>query len=160
MPLSLSLQVHGHPELTHALDQFQGEVKAPRQMFVNLVSDVIAPDIAKRFASQGPGWQPLSPAYAAWKALHHPGKPMLQLRGKLIAAMTDRSRFGGAQSGFAENTLNLTPTGVPYFARQQFGGGGIPARPMIDLQSIQGPIGDYMQHWLEKRAREFGLTVK
>ncbi len=155
-----SIQVHGKTELIHALDQFEGEVKAPRQMFIGLVSDVIGPLIAEKFAAQGPGWQALSPAYAAWKQVHFPGKPILQMRGKLMGAMTDRSRFGGAQSSVSANTLNLTPTSIPYFARHQFGYNGTPARPMIDLPKWEPRIGAYFTQYLAKRGREFGFTVR
>jgi hypothetical protein len=41
-----------------------------------------------QFAAQGYGWAPLTPRYAAWKAAHFPGKPILQREGRLLAAMT------------------------------------------------------------------------
>ena len=46
----------------------------------------------EQFASQGgrggAPWKPLSPAYARWKAVKHPGKPILELSGKLKRAAT------------------------------------------------------------------------
>lgn len=46
------------------------------------------------FAGQGAeagGWDPLTPAYARWKAKHHPGRGILRMRGPLEAAVTGRS---------------------------------------------------------------------
>lgn len=46
------------------------------------------------FAGEGQeagGWRPLSPAYAAWKARHHPGRRVLRITGGLEAAVTGRS---------------------------------------------------------------------
>lgn len=40
------------------------------------------------FDSEGPGWQPLSPAYAAWKAAHYGPQPILVRTGELRSSLT------------------------------------------------------------------------
>jgi hypothetical protein len=50
------------------------------------------PIVARHFTKGNEGrygWAPLTPAYAAWKAKHRPGKPMLVARGELKAAVVD-----------------------------------------------------------------------
>ena len=44
---------------------------------------------AEIFAEEGPGWAPLRPRYAAWKARHYPGMPMLVRTGALQLSLTD-----------------------------------------------------------------------
>lgn len=39
-------------------------------------------------------WEPLSPAYAAWKAKHFPGQPILVRTGVLKKSMTERGATG------------------------------------------------------------------
>lgn len=40
------------------------------------------------FDSEGPGWKPLSPAYAAWKLAHYGPKPILVRTGELRSSLT------------------------------------------------------------------------
>jgi len=54
--------------------------------------------------SIGNAWKPLSPAYAAWKSRHFPGRPLLVLRGPMKRSLTSPSsrnaifnRTGGRQ---------------------------------------------------------------
>jgi len=50
------------------------------------------------FASEGrvggPGWRPLNPEYAAWKARNFPGQPILQRTGALYSSLTTRGAPG------------------------------------------------------------------
>jgi len=157
MPIQVQLQ--GVPQLVHAFDEWQTEVKTPRTLFTNLVSDVIVPHITQRFAAQGPGWAPLSPAYAEWKQQHFPGKPILQRTGALYGAMTSASRFGGSQSKISGDTLSIAPT-VPYFRFHQQGTGRMPARPMIDFSELEPKVLPYIENWLSRRARDLGFKVR
>lgn len=45
----------------------------------------------ERFDSAGPGWKPLSPKYALWKAKHFPGAPIMQRTGSLKASLTGQA---------------------------------------------------------------------
>ena len=162
MAFSISLKVSGVKELTTALDDWAAEVKAPKIFFTNLVSDVVAPHITQRFASQGPGWAALSPQYAAWKAVHFPGKPLLVRTGAMKAAMTDASRFGGAQSMVSGNSINLAPkdsTIARRFGYHQEGRGHNPKRMMIDMKELEAKVTPYASKWFAGRARDFGFKV-
>lgn len=54
------------------------------------------------FDSEGPGWKPLSPAYAAWKDSHYPGRPILVRTGSLRTSLTVARSLG--------NVNEQTPT--------------------------------------------------
>lgn len=78
-------------------------------------------------AYTGAAWSPLSPPYAKWKQKHYPGKPILQLTGRLMASMVDRP-FGVDEvtdKGF------VIGTDVPYAHFHQQGTDHMPARPII-----------------------------
>jgi hypothetical protein len=54
-------------------------------------------ELGKQFMSEGAnsgGWAPLSPAYAAWKADHFPGRPIGVLSGALRRSMTGGEGYG------------------------------------------------------------------
>lgn len=75
---------------------------------------------AANFTSQGlpvGGWSPLKPQYAAWKAVHFPGAPMLIQDGKLFRSLTQMN--GPASSiGRKEATFG---TSVEYAKFHQYG---------------------------------------
>lgn len=50
----------------------------------------------------GRPWVPLNPRYAAWKARHYPGQPMLRLTDRLYISLTE--------AGDAEHVFNTGPT--------------------------------------------------
>lgn len=58
----------------------------------------------ERFDNEGPGWKPLSPKYALWKAKHAPG-PIMVRTGALKASLT--SGFA-ADSVFEVNPNSMT----------------------------------------------------
>lgn len=73
----------------------------------------------EQFTSQGTRggsrWVPLSKKYARWKAVHHPGKPIMELSGRLLRSLSART---------SDTTYNVTKktwskfTTLPYAARQ------------------------------------------
>ncbi len=152
--MNISVNLQGRTEVEHALDQWAADVKIPRRLLVDLASDVIALDVAEKFANQGPGWKALSPAYAAWKAEHFPGQPILVRTGKMREELLTITK-GGA-SRVQGNRLNLTPK-TPYFPVHQFGGRRVPKRQMIDLAALEPKIHAYIEHWLSGRAHDLGL---
>ena len=82
----------------------------------------------EQFTSQGTRggsrWVPLSRKYARWKAVHHPGKPIMELSGRLLRSLSARTD---------DTTYNVTKktwskfTTLPYAARQDR------TRPLIEL---------------------------
>lgn len=81
-----------------------------------------------QFASEGGWgghpWAPLSPAYAAWKAVHHPG------RGILVLSGTMRNRATAPVVTVAPLDLMLTVKSE-YAGYHQAGTRYMPARPLI-----------------------------
>lgn len=90
---------------------------------------------------RGERWQALSPAYAAWKARHYPGQPILQMTGHLAESMEGGPdhiyRFGPSwmETGTQDikaRTHQWGYTGPLFGGRVQ---GTIPARPIIQRPS-------------------------
>jgi len=96
--------------------------------FVPFFERVVEPDFerieAEQFASQGArgeggAWKPLSPVYAAIKEANFPGKPIMQLRGRLKGSLT--------QKGHPDSYRRVTRssyergTAVPYAATHNYG---------------------------------------
>ncbi len=77
----------------------------------------------------GQRWRPLSPAYAVWKARHHPGRGILEATGQLKQAASRPQRFQ------TPTTLTMTiddagPAHGPVLQYHQFGD-GVPQRPLV-----------------------------
>lgn len=75
----------------------------------------------------GARWAPLSPRYAAWKARHYPGKPILQLSGDLKDSLTKRP-FGVDE---VWDKGMVVGTAISYAKYHQNGTATMPARPII-----------------------------
>lgn len=96
----------------------------------------------------GAPWAALSPRYAARKAKLRPGVPLLKF---------DYHMLGDQLSSQVDQDTLLVGTNAPYGARQQFGGGGIPARPWLGLsaedeQEVAQLALDHLQKPLEGAA--------
>lgn len=93
---------------------------------------------AKSFASVGKStgkpWAPLSEDYRAWKRKHFPGRPVLQRRGALLAALTRRGARGSlrkiTKKGMEIGLDAQTEIGK-YGEAHTFGTKTMPARPPI-----------------------------
>lgn len=72
----------------------------------------------------GTPWAALSPRYAARKAKQRPGLGLLKFDNHMLG---DKFSFQVSPGEV------LVGTNAPYGARQQFGGGGIPARPWLGV---------------------------
>lgn len=86
------------------------------------------------FASEGgeiSRWAPLSEKYKKWKEKHYPGQPILQLTGKLRAAMTG-SKADGAWEKLRAKDMTLGIEGIAYWATHNFGRKPIPQRKYLD----------------------------
>lgn len=102
------------------------------------VWQVLADDFLKverdQFVSEGQsgsgGWVPLSPGYAAWKAKHAPGRPLLVQSGKLRQSLTERG--GEHIEEIRADSLRLG-TEVPYAIYHQKGTRRMPARKLVEL---------------------------
>lgn len=91
----------------------------------------------RQFDAQGAGpvagsWNPLSEAYAAWKAKKYPGRPILQRTGALLEALTVASSPFAARD-FNASTFLFGTAGVEYASFHQLGTSKMPARPPFDF---------------------------
>ncbi|MHB1273624.1 MAG: phage virion morphogenesis protein [Rhodanobacter sp.] len=93
-------------------------------------------------APDGAPWSPLSPRYARRKDKLRPGLPLLKF---------DNHMLGDQLVWQVEGDSVLIGTNAPYGARQQFGGGGIPARPWLGLSDLdEEQIAQRMIAFLQK----------
>jgi hypothetical protein len=81
----------------------------------------------------GEVWAPLSPRYAAWKARHFPGMPILRRTDVLFASMTHRpmavERVTGHSGEYGTDVRSRR--GAPYPKFHQHGTRFMPARPLV-----------------------------
>ncbi|MCU1588776.1 MAG: hypothetical protein JWP11_32 [Frankiales bacterium] len=85
---SIEIEVFGLPEVDERLAAVMERAEHPRPVFAQL-ADGFADRERVLFANDGEGhWDPLSKPYAAWKAHHHPGKPINVLTGTLRDSLT------------------------------------------------------------------------
>lgn len=77
----------------------------------------------------GEEWPALSPRYARRKQKLRPGLPLL---------VFDRHMLGDRLAWQIVGDTLLVGTSAPQGARQQFGGGGIPARPWLGISQSDG----------------------
>jgi len=103
--------------------------------------------------SIGYKWKPLSPAYAAWKSRHFPGRPLLVLRGPMKRSLTSSSsrnaifnRTGGRQL--------ILGTRIKYAKFHQYGTSKMAARPMFKVD--QGLVNA----WAKEMAKDVELAEK
>lgn len=97
--------------------------------------EIIIQSVEEQFGSTGSHsgrpWAPLSAAYRKWKAIHYPGKPILERTGEMKRAMIDK------QTALFVNkqTLIYEPQGenADIAAYHQGGSGHLPVRRMVDL---------------------------
>lgn len=80
-------------------------------------------------AFAGAAWSPLSPDYAARKAIDFPGKPILQRTGALKQAASRPSRF------VTPTTLTLSIES-DYLPHLQEGTSRMPARPLVFAEPL------------------------
>lgn len=78
----------------------------------------------------GSAWPALSPRYAARKQKLRPGVPMLKFDNHMLGDMLSYQ--------LADDQTLLIGTNAPYGATQQFGRGGIPARPWLGASGEDG----------------------
>lgn len=106
----------------------------------------------RQFDSQGGygsgGWAPLSPAYAAWKMKHHPGKPIMELSGDLRDSMVKRP-FG---IDAIQRDGMIIGTQVSYAPYHQHGTPNMPARPLFGTpQDADTKVfAKILQSWIVK----------
>ncbi len=101
---------------------------------------------AREIGPDGVPWAALSPRYAKRKQRLRPGAPLLKF---------DNHMLGDEFSYQLGDGYVDIGTDAPYGTRQQFGGGGIPARPFLgasedDIAEIQQILSERLQAALDE----------
>ena len=132
MPVRLSFDFYGDVQLERTLARFDANVDDMTPAW-EAMADEFAAIERRQFATQGRyasgGWAPLSPRYAAWKARHYPGKPILQREGDLVESLTRRP-FG--IEVITPDTM-VVGSDVEYGRYHQHGD-GLPRRRPVELR--------------------------
>lgn len=129
MAIRLRLEVLGED----ALDRTLVSVEAAQDMrpaFEEVAEEFLRAE-RRQFASEGGfgsgGWAPLSPPYAAWKARHYPGKPILRRTDELFRSLTQ-----GPAVRVITPTLLRLGSDVAHGPPHQLGK-GVPRRRPVEL---------------------------
>lgn len=101
-----------------------------------LLTPVFEATERRQFDAEGAGpvdgaWEPLSPAYEAWKLEKYPGKPILERTGAMREGLTSTSAFSRRES--SGNTFVFGTSGVPYASFHQTGTAKMPVRAVFDF---------------------------
>lgn len=127
----LTVEIEGAEELQHRLAEIDRRISDLTPIWGAITSKLF--DIEREiFDSEGRGqWAPLSPRYAAWKARHYPGQPLLVLTGAMRQAFTNSS---GAEIVRQPQSL-LVKWSTPEYAKyHQTGTTYMPARPVLVVE--------------------------
>lgn len=106
------------------------------------VHDIFKTMMKAQFDTQGQytdeeQWVPLSPAYAAWKARHYAGQPILQLRGMLRGSLIQEGPGSSSHVFRSGPSWAEYGTSINYAATHHFGdpSRNIPQRRVIPRMS-------------------------
>jgi len=127
------MAVAGTVEMDRGLARFTDGISDWRPIWP-VFADTFYAYIRSQFSSEGEEglgakWAKLSDSYAAWKAKHFPGKPILQRTGALIASLTGASAPGAVYQP-QPHSLTIGST-IPYALYHQTGTGRMPQRKEI-----------------------------
>lgn len=148
MPLTLEIQVTGEQQIQLMLESVSIRCRDLRPAWGRIAHDFDELE-ARQFDTEGglgQRWPALSPAYAAWKAEHYPGKKIMERTGVLRASLADR--WTGHVDRRTEDTLELGTSvtnkrGVNYgLVHQTKGVGGKVRKTIVVPDSAQ-------QRWAE-----------
>lgn len=157
----LKLTVDGQSVLLRALDQVERDTQDWREAWDDC--ELLFHQIeARQFGSQGSRggspWKPLSEAYGRWKALKHPGKPLLVLSGDLKASLIGRSADSIHDAQKESLTLGSS---LPYATAHQRGTKRMPARPPIIITtSDMGQFARRMTKRMETVGQRAGFKTR
>lgn len=154
----LTVSVAGNVVLARGIERFTEGISDFRPAFEEMRTDFMQVE-TEQFATEGgrsgQPWPPLSPTYAAWKAKHYPGAPILQLTRTMLAQL---SAGTGMQIDMQPMSLRMTPL-VPWAKWHQTGTARMPARPPVVLTETDKTRWMKILHrYVYNKAKEAGLT--
>jgi len=144
---NITFEVAGVQQLNRTLGVMASNVQDLTGVWDDLRDDFLQGE-AEQFDSEGGaasgGWEALSPAYAAWKEMAAPGRPILMLTGRLRASLTNAN-----DPFFVYRPSRLSMeigTRDPKASFHQQGTGRMPARPPVELTERQKKLWPKMIH--------------
>lgn len=118
-----------------------------RERFVPAFRRQVLEDFVSEGAHSGSRWAALSPAYAAWKRRHAPGRGILVLSGAMKASLVGEGP--GAIVRLTATTADVG-TSVPYALFHQRGTRRMPQRPPMRITPrFLEVVGADMNRWVE-----------
>lgn len=93
-------------------------------------------------------WAPLSPRYAAWKRKHHPGRPIMELTGRLLQSLVGKTGESVAQIERQRAVLGTRAPHAHLHDQEDRRRKNLPRRPLLQVtpyirRQWQEIIGDY-----------------
>lgn len=135
--MRITATVENEIGLDRSFSRFTSQLTDLRQIWPAVIIELRA-IVREQYAGQGVGpsgrWQPLSPAYAKWKAKHFPGLPILQRTGLTLLSLTGNT---------SDTVIQQTETTLVFGTRRrgqvfhQRGSGRLPRRKVFDLNEAQ-----------------------
>lgn len=153
MPALLETEVIGADVTVAHLHGYAEHLKDFRDLWPDVVEAFVAREDLW-FGKQGEGsWPPLSPEYAAWKAVVHPGKPMLVVSGDLRESLTLPGRAKLAETDY----MLVLGSSDPKAKWHQHGTAKMPARPpLIPTIRLKAAIARLLDIWVGYKPGGFG----
>lgn len=149
--LQLTLDVEGQEQVKQLLTAIGGDVKDLKGAMSEVGDHAVKFFGGQVFASRGQvinqQWPRLSDSYAAWKAKHYPGTPMLVRRGVMKDSFTSKP---------SSMSVTITNT-APYFKYHQSSASRskIPRRAMLGIYAgMQDDVTNIIATALSKKIRE------
>lgn len=155
--LTLTVNAFGDIQLARGIERFTEGIQDFRPAFEEMRLDFFQIE-AEQFSTQGGRsghpWAALSPDYAAWKAKHYPGMPILQLSGLLLSQLTGV----GLQVDMQPMYMHLKPM-APYGKYHQTGTTRMPARqPVVMTEDDKSRWVKMLHRYVYNKAKEAGLA--
>lgn len=128
-----SLNIEGEEQVSRLLSRTT-ERASDLRPFIDWVGDFLPTTMKEQFDSEGGrtgGWAPLSPDYAAQKALRYGSQPILVASGRMMRSLTTPGA-GSINRKIGRDSLEFG-TSVPYAIFHQKGTSRMPQRRIIDL---------------------------
>ncbi|RIJ76611.1 hypothetical protein D1871_11095 [Nakamurella silvestris] len=126
--MQFTINVGGEQVIDRTLLRFVERLESAQPAFER-IGDQFAQAEMANFLTQGGGWAPLSPGYAAYKAARFPGRPILVRTGEMRDSLTHRP-FGIDTVG---DTRAEFGTADPKAKYHQHGTSKMPARPPVKV---------------------------
>lgn len=162
----LQLSIDGEEAVDVAIPRFIRAFEDLREFWVRYAAPKLYRDIEDNFDSEGRqsgGWAPLSPAYAAWKAKHYPGRPMLVRTRALKTSLTWQGDRPGPEGFFEASRQALVfGTRIRYARHHQRPTGNRPPRRRILylLRGASETFGRLLHAYAADQAKAAGFRTR